>query len=155
MTIIDADKPVWLIWSNEHRAWWRAESCGYTVDIAEAGRYTLAQGLYICAEGGTTYRDRGGDERIPAEVLVLSPEAIETEMSDWKLYQRSAVPAQMRKYKPGEDVTRISISEEDRKNGSPKAGDMIARDPSNHNDQWLVNADYFAAKFDTEPLNDG
>jgi hypothetical protein len=82
MTTIDADKPIWLIWSNEHRAWWRPASCGYTVDIAEAGRYTLAQGRRICAEGGTTYRYRGGDERVPAEVLVPSPEAFEREDAD-------------------------------------------------------------------------
>jgi len=37
----------------------------------------------------------------------------------------------------------ISISEADRKNGSPKMGDMIARNPKNHEDQWLVAKAYF------------
>ena len=37
----------------------------------------------------------------------------------------------------------ISISAEDLKNGSPKVGDMIARNPKNHNDQWLVAKEYF------------
>lgn len=32
----------------------------------------------------------------------------------------------------------ISISEVDAKNGSPKEGDMVARNPKNHDDQWLV-----------------
>lgn len=31
----------WLIWSIEHRAWWAANSWGYTVDIASAGRYSF------------------------------------------------------------------------------------------------------------------
>ena len=31
----------------------------------------------------------------------------------------------------------------DKDAGSPKVGDMIARNPNNHEDQWLVNATYF------------
>ena len=38
----------------------------------------------------------------------------------------------------------ISVSEEDKVNGSPKLGDMVARNPKNHRDQWLVSAEYFA-----------
>lgn len=30
----------YMIWSNEHRAWWRPNAAGYTADIAQAGRYT-------------------------------------------------------------------------------------------------------------------
>lgn len=42
----------------------------------------------------------------------------------------------------------ISISAEDRKAGSPKIGDMIARNPQNHNDQWLVAEKYFEDNFE-------
>jgi hypothetical protein len=42
----------------------------------------------------------------------------------------------------------ISVSAEDVKAGSPKAGDMIARNPKNHADQWLVAAAYFADNFE-------
>ena len=42
---------------------------------------------------------------------------------------------------------KVSISDVDRANGSPKIGDMIARNPENHNDQWLVAKDYFLANF--------
>ena len=42
----------------------------------------------------------------------------------------------------------ISVSAEDRRAGSPKAGDMIARNPKNHKDQWLVAAAYFADNFE-------
>jgi hypothetical protein len=41
----------------------------------------------------------------------------------------------------------ISVSNEDFKNGSPKIGDMIARNPKNHNDQWLVAEQYFKDNF--------
>lgn len=30
----------YLIWSNEHRAWWRPNCCGYTVHLKAAGRYS-------------------------------------------------------------------------------------------------------------------
>ena len=47
----------------------------------------------------------------------------------------------------------VSVNLEDINNGSPKRGDMIARNPDNHNDQWLVNADYFKKNY--EPYVDG
>ena len=49
----------------------------------------------------------------------------------------------MRPYVHGEDPTAFSISDADVKNGSPWVGDMIARNPINHNDQWLVAKKYF------------
>ena len=45
----------------------------------------------------------------------------------------------------------VSISDVDLKNGSPKNGDMIARNPKNHLDQWLVAHKYFIDNF--EPIN--
>ena len=41
----------------------------------------------------------------------------------------------------------ISISKADLEGGSPRIGDMIARNPANHDDQWLVAATYFSANF--------
>jgi len=49
---------------------------------------------------------------------------------------------------PGEDKTGISISKADFEGGSPRLGDMIARNPQNHADQWLVAAQYFADNFE-------
>jgi len=42
----------------------------------------------------------------------------------------------------------VSISQEDQNNGSPKIGDMIARNPKNHDDQWLVAEQYFKDNFE-------
>lgn len=39
----------YLIWSNEHRAWWRQNGCGYTVHVSEAGRYDRDEALSISA----------------------------------------------------------------------------------------------------------
>lgn len=65
-------------------------------------------------------------------------------------YRRKQI-AELRPYDPGEDMTGISVSEADRATGSPMPGDMIARNPKNHADQWLVSAQYFADNF--EPAN--
>ena len=43
---------------------------------------------------------------------------------------------------------RISISQPDIENGSPKAGDMISRNPKNHDDQWLVSSTFFKENFE-------
>jgi hypothetical protein len=41
----------------------------------------------------------------------------------------------------------VSISQVDKDNGSPKEGDMIARNPENHLDQWLVAKDFFEQNY--------
>jgi len=68
-------------------------------------------------------------------------------MSEFTQYRRKQI-AELRPYVPGEDVFHVSISPEDTKAGSPKVGDMIARNPKNHADQWLVAAAYFADNFE-------
>lgn len=65
----------------------------------------------------------------------------------FKKYRRSQI-AELRPYEDGESMDEISVSSEDTKAGSPKAGDMIARNPKNHADQWLVAAAYFADNFE-------
>jgi hypothetical protein len=42
----------------------------------------------------------------------------------------------------------ISISDADKDNGSPKIGDMIARNPKYYSDQWLVAKQYFKDNFE-------
>ena len=68
-------------------------------------------------------------------------------MSEFKQYRRSQI-AELRPCHEGENMVGISISESDQVAGSPKAGDMIARNPKNHNDQWLVAAKYFRDNFE-------
>lgn len=45
----EAAGPRYLIWSNEHAAWWRANGAGYTIHLRAAGRYSHAEALAICA----------------------------------------------------------------------------------------------------------
>lgn len=70
-------------------------------------------------------------------------------MSEFKRYRRSQI-AELRPYVEGESMSGISVATVDREAGSPKAGDMIARNPKDHRDQWLVAAAYFADNFEPE-----
>ncbi len=70
-------------------------------------------------------------------------------MPEFKRYRRKQI-AELRPWQPGDNMSRVSVSIPDREAGSPKDGDMIARNPKNHDDQWLVAAAYFVDNF--EPI---
>lgn len=58
---------------------------------------------------------------------------------NWKQYRRKGL-SEMRPYVKGEDLTHISVSEED----DPESDmGMIARNPKNHADKWYVARAYF------------
>jgi uncharacterized protein YozE (UPF0346 family) len=75
-------------------------------------------------------------------------------MSEFKQYRRKSV-SEMRDYEEGEMLnSKVSISDADLKAGSPKLGDMIARNPKNHEDQWLVAKAYFEDNLEPIEIND-
>lgn len=61
-----------LIWSNQHGAWWAPGARGYTLDIAQAGRFARHQALRI-VDGAGSWGPYAGDG-VPDEVMVLAPE---------------------------------------------------------------------------------
>ena len=65
----------------------------------------------------------------------------------YKKYRRTAI-AEMTEWQEGMNMEGISISEADLQSGSPKKGDMIARNPKNHKDRWLVAREYFLDNFE-------
>ena len=72
----------------------------------------------------------------------------------FKKYRRTQI-AEMRPVTQHESENKdaildngISVSQADLENGSPKIGDMIARNPKNHKDQWLVAEQYFKDNFE-------
>lgn len=64
----------WLVWSCSKRLWWRAQECGYTDDVGEAGRYTDAEALAVvermnyAPSTGAAAREGAGDpvQLVPA-----------------------------------------------------------------------------------------
>lgn len=64
----------------------------------------------------------------------------------FRQYRRNTI-AELRPYFPGEDLAPISVGANCISAGGPVEGDMVARDPSNHDDQWIVLASYFAEHF--------
>jgi len=66
----------------------------------------------------------------------------------WKEYRKKGT-TEMRLYRVGEKISnRVSISPADIDNGSPKPGDMIARNPNNPDDMWLVDGKYFKDNYE-------
>lgn len=88
-----------------------------------------------------------------AELKALEKRAKETTIQppQYRPYRRSQI-AELADWQPGFDMTGVSVSAADAANGSPQAGDKIARNPANHAERWLVRAAYFAANF--EPMED-
>jgi hypothetical protein len=66
---------------------------------------------------------------------------------DFKLYRRKNL-AEMVPWSIYVDMHGVSVSAADVAAGSPRSGDMIARNPANHADRWLVASDYFRANFE-------
>lgn len=76
------DLPLWLVWSNEHKAWWGPNGCGYYVDVNSAGRYSYEEAVDICNGRDfpwppTVRHDLNGHEQWPEnppELVVPAPE---------------------------------------------------------------------------------
>lgn len=90
----------------------------------------------------TATRSRNGDPATPppSHRRDTMPE------SPFTAYRKKQL-AEMRPYVDGESMAGISVSPEDAKAGSPKPGDMIARNPNNVRDQWLVAHEFFRENY--------
>jgi len=63
---------MWLVWSNEHNAYWKPARRGYTKDKDAAGRYSTAAATEICDNANQFIPEN----RIPNEIMVPSPELV-------------------------------------------------------------------------------
>lgn len=57
----------WLIWSNEHNAWWKSGGLGYTRKRSEAGIFSREEADEIC-RGANLHL---ADDVPPYETMVL------------------------------------------------------------------------------------
>lgn len=55
----------YIIWSNQHKSYWKPNSMGYSIDIREAGIYSLKEVIRIC--DGATY---DWNNKIPNELPI-------------------------------------------------------------------------------------
>jgi hypothetical protein len=63
-----------LVWSNEHNAWWRPGSLGYSQDIREAGVFSETQARMIVARATTVQKWDTPPSELPVRLMDL-PEA--------------------------------------------------------------------------------
>jgi hypothetical protein len=72
----------YLIWSNQHQAFWRPDKRGYACYIEEAGRYDEAEAVQIVLKASCDFQLKTtrtnpitGEEYVQfPEVMVLAPE---------------------------------------------------------------------------------
>ena len=67
----------YLIWSNEHRAWWRHASQGYTPHIGQAGIYSREQAMEICRNALM------GSREVPHELPVAIKDLDDMGAGEW------------------------------------------------------------------------
>jgi hypothetical protein len=65
---MEDDGDEYLIWSNEHGAWWRPNSAGYTTHLVAAGQYSRDEALKICGLGRDGWHKVGAPDEIPVRV---------------------------------------------------------------------------------------
>ena len=75
---------------------------------------------------------------------------LEKPMTEYKPYRKTAI-AWLAPWTPDTEMTGVSVSDEDRENGSPKVGDMISRNPDHHADRYLMAEKFFRESY--EPVD--
>ncbi len=58
----------YLIWSNEHAGWWRADHSGYSPALKKAGNYTRDEAIAICKRALPTAMGLGRISEIPVRL---------------------------------------------------------------------------------------
>lgn len=56
---------LWLIWSNEHKAWWAPDGNGYVRDRANAGLYEFEDALQIVADANRGLTHEPNEAMVP------------------------------------------------------------------------------------------
>ncbi len=79
----------WVIWSNEHIAFWKPNHGGYCYKVENAGRYSFEKAREICKSGNYPSDETGypigrlADRKIVInEVMCPSPEYVEEMLLD-------------------------------------------------------------------------
>lgn len=97
----------YVVWSNEHSAWWGPDHRGYFTHLSAAGRYSRDEALKICvnARGGRRFNEN------PSEVPVLLSDA-EVFWPDAGLHERRADEQEAERRRIDQEI-RTGFCEED------------------------------------------
>jgi hypothetical protein len=65
----------WLIWSNEHRAWWGPAQHGYVFSRADAGRYTFQKAMQIVMDANKyqSEKEKPNEAMVPEGAAIAGP----------------------------------------------------------------------------------
>ncbi len=78
------DDDAYLVWSDEHRAWWKPGARGYTTRIAEAGRFSRHEALTICADAlPNALRNGGHFSELPVRLVDVRHMIERSDYVDW------------------------------------------------------------------------
>jgi hypothetical protein len=69
---MSANGDVYLIWSNQHRAWWGPARRGYVNRVEDAGRYSEATALEICTDAIPGRRGSDPLPELPVPLRLVS-----------------------------------------------------------------------------------
>lgn len=58
---------LWLIWSEEHRAWWAPNHKGYVQERKQAGKYTYDDACDIVKGANVNFKDVPNEAMVRAE----------------------------------------------------------------------------------------
>jgi hypothetical protein len=92
-----------------------------------------------------TNRDRFNFKKFRRTQIAEMREVTESDITEFHNVGAIIIPSDLGDWK---HPIKVSISDVDLLNESPKIGDMIARNPKNHFDQWLVAEQYFKDNFE-------
>ncbi len=62
----------YLIWSNEHKAWWKAGRNGYATGLAGAGQFARDEAIQLCREALLTAPDIGMIAELPVRLTDIT-----------------------------------------------------------------------------------
>lgn len=66
------------------------------------------------------------------------------------MYRKKALQ-ELIPWEEGMDMSGVSVSDPDKENGSPQAGDMIATNPKDPSDRWLVASQFVKDNYELVP----
>lgn len=72
VNISERANELFLIWSNQHRAWWGPGRMRYVKRISEAGRYSESEALEICTNALPGRRDSEPLPELPVPLTLAT-----------------------------------------------------------------------------------